>query len=260
MFFRRREARRQIARGPEGTRLYAVGDIHGCADLLATLREAILADRAGFDGAARTIFLGDYIDRGPDTRRVIDILLDGSMPDPVFLRGNHEEMLLHFLADPASGDLWRRNGAIETLTSYGIDIRQMQLGRDLAAAAAALDAELPARHRAFFAALEPWHREGDYFFCHAGVRPGLPLDAQAPADLTWIREDFLASTADHGAVVVHGHTPAPAPEVLPNRINIDTGAFLSNRLTCLVVEGEERRFIQATPFGVEGQTVPAQPG
>lgn len=249
MFWKRKSAARQPARGPAGRRLYAIGDVHGCAGLLAALRDAIVEDAAGAE-AARTILLGDYGDRGPDTAGVYDLLLHGGLPDPVFLKGNHEAMLLDFLADPATGDLWRRNGCVETLASYGVDVRQMMVGREFQAVAEAFAENLPAEHRALVEGLSLSHREGDYFFCHAGIRPGVPLGAQRQEDLIWIREEFLGSAADHGAIVVHGHTPAAAPEVLANRINIDTGAFLSNRLTCLVIEGEERRLIQATPEGI----------
>lgn len=255
MFWRRAGRERKIPRAPEGVRLYAVGDVHGCAHLLASLCEAIRADLEGWAGETRTIFLGDYIDRGPDSAGVVDILAGTDLPNPVFLKGNHEDMLLTFLAGAEAGPLWLRNGAAATLASYGIDVDRILLTHGYGALREAFAVALPEAHRTFFSGLRLSHREGDFFFCHAGVRPGVALDAQVPDDLIWIRDEFLLSPRDHGAVIVHGHTPSSAPEILPNRINIDTGAFLTHVLTCLVIEGAALRLIQATPSGVAGHEI-----
>jgi serine/threonine protein phosphatase 1 len=159
----------------------------------------------------------------------------------VALRGNHEEMLLRFLDDPAVGEDWLQWGGLETLHSYGVDVERLQRTRDYAAAAAALGERLPDPHRALLGRLALQYRDGPYFFCHAGVRPGVPLDAQRADDLLWIREPFLSSGADLGAIVVHGHTPVMEPEIRANRINVDTGAYLTGRLTCVVIDDGEIR-------------------
>lgn len=249
--------RRETSSGPaassvpaglaQGRRLYAVGDIHGRADLLESLLaliEADIASRPAPDIAL--IFLGDYIDRGPDSCLVLERLMRGFPPDrkAVFLRGNHEETLLAFLEDPAAGADWRRFGGLETLASYGIDITQARLGRGFAAARDAL-AERLGPHLAFLKAMPVSAREGGYFFCHAGVRPGVPLAEQSARDLCWIRDEFLGSEADFGAIVVHGHTPCERVERRRNRINVDTGAYVSHRLSCVALEGSEVRVLEA---------------
>lgn len=233
---------------PEGSRVYAVGDIHGRADLLARLliRIAKDAEQAAPVDRRVLVFLGDYVDRGPDSDRVLDILLEG-IPlgfEPVFLMGNHEQFMLDFLDKGLLGESWLSNGGRATLFSYGLDALGFCQGTTiLADLRADLQETLPASHRAFLGSLRLSHREGDYFFVHAGVRPGVPLESQDPFDLLWIRGSFLSSREDFGAVVVHGHSIEPEPEVRANRIGIDTGAYRSGRLTCLVLEGQGRRFI-----------------
>lgn len=236
------------ARVPEGMRLYAIGDVHGCDDLLAEIHDRIAADLGVFPSeAARIIHLGDYVDRGPDTSAVIERLSRLCEADErlVCLRGNHEEMVLDFLNQLLTGsETWLANGGGATLSSYGVslpcedenDWSTTKLSERLATA-------LPAHHHRFLAALGYSARFGDYFFCHAGIRPGIPLAEQDPHDLIWIREGFLDSTADFGAVVVHGHTVTRVPEVRPNRIDIDTGAVRYGVLTCLVLEGNTQRFL-----------------
>lgn len=224
--------------------LYAVGDIHGRADLLSVLETKIIADwehRGGKESLV--IFLGDYVDRGPRSFDVIERLIRGFPIPSAHLRGNHEQVLLDFLGEPELGEMWRLNGGIATLASYGVDIRDVSLGRGFERAAAELRSRMPSEHLNFLEGLEMSRTIGRYFFCHAGVRPGVALAAQTEDDLMWIREPFLGSQADFGKIVVHGHTPIAAPEVLPNRINIDTGAFFTGRLTCLVADGEAIRFI-----------------
>lgn len=233
---------------PEGSRVYAVGDIHGRADLLARLlvRIAKDAEQAAAVDRRVLVFLGDYVDRGPDSARVLDILLEG-IPlgfEAVFLMGNHEQFMLDFLDKGLMGESWLSNGGRATFSSYGLDAVGFLLGTaTLSDLRAELQETLPASHRAFLDGLRLSHREGDYFFVHAGVRPGVPLESQDPFDLLWIRGSFLASREDFGAVVVHGHSIEPEPEVRANRIGIDTGAYQSGRLTCLVLEGQGRRFI-----------------
>jgi serine/threonine protein phosphatase 1 len=148
-----------------------------------------------------------------------------------------------FLDDPSVADDWRHWGGLETLHSYGIPLNPLMRGRDYEIAAEAFGRALPASHRDFLASLPTSLTVGRYFFCHAGIRPGVPLQRQSDDDLLWIREPFLESTMNFGKVVVHGHTPTEQPEVLPNRINLDTGAYMTGRLTCAALEGERVRFL-----------------
>ena len=196
---------------------------------------------------ALTVTVGDYVDRGPDSRGVIERLTRNPFPSPlVALRGNHESIFEEFLRDPSIADYWRRLGGLETLHSYGVDVAPLMRGRGHEEAAAALRAALPQSHVTFLASLRLTHSVGRYFLCHAGVRPGVPLARQREEDLLWIREEFLDSRADFGKVVVHGHTPCEAPELRPNRINVDTGAFMSGQLTCAVLEDAGVRFLVAS--------------
>ena len=223
--------------------MYAIGDIPGRLDLLATL-EALIRDDAAAAPEARkvVVYLGDYVDRGPDSRGVIEHLLAEPLAgfECVHLIGNHESMMLDFLRDVAMGPGWLWNGGDATLESYGVAAPIGWSDRDLLEAArSGLAAALPADHRAFLDRLARSHREGDYLFVHAGIRPGVGLDAQDPNDLIWIREPFLESTAEHGVVVVHGHTIAREPQYRDNRIGIDTGAYRTGQLTALRLEGEQ---------------------
>ena len=234
------------ARAPDRLRLYAIGDIHGCDHLLLRMYDEIaadLADRPTPDH--RLIHLGDYVDRGPETAAVIERVSRLSQADEtvVCLRGNHEEMLLDFLAnrDTDAAVNFLGNGGAETLASYGISQWRLFRDNDLAERFAG---RLPSDHRTFFENLRYSVRFGDFFFCHAGVRPGIALDDQDTFDLTWIRKPFLTSDADFGAVIVHGHTPNRQPEVRRNRINVDTGAVLGGPLTCVVLDGKQYRFFQ----------------
>lgn len=234
---------------PAGKRVYAVGDIHGRADLLDDLMRQIDADLTGCDGVAvrpLLIFLGDYVDRGADSRGVVERLLRlaEGWPDTGFLRGNHEQAMLDFLDGAESGRQWLRFGGRETLASYGIDADfSADDGAAIAHARQALERALPTAHRMFLRGLGLSVTVGDYFFAHAGIRPGIPLAAQAADDLIWIREPFLSSRRDHGKVVVHGHSIHYQPEQRGNRIGIDTGAFATGRLTCLVLQERQRRFL-----------------
>ncbi len=226
-------------------RVYAVGDIHGRLDLLERAIAAIGRDVATHGSDAVTVTLGDYIDRGPDSAGVIERLAGNPFSTPyVALKGNHEAMLEDFLHDPSVGMHWRRQGGKETLQSYGVMTRALLVGRTNETAAQQLRQALPEKHWRFLQSLQLSYTFGRYFLCHAGVRPGVPLEQQDEHDLLWIRSDFLRSEADFGKVVVHGHTPVAAPEVLPNRINLDTGAFASGRLTCAVLDEGGCRFLE----------------
>jgi serine/threonine protein phosphatase 1 len=242
---------RKEASAPEGVRLYAIADIHGRLDLLETLLDLIERDQRGRDEMpVLLIFLGDYVDRGPDSKGVVDRLIEGFSPPytPVFLKGNHESLLLSFLNDPVPAPHWLYNGGDAALLSYGIGIETIQQAawggpEGLAEAAQQFRAALPESHLRFYEGLRLSCRIGDYFFVHAGVRPGVPLDQQSEYDLLWIRQEFLNSKDDFGAVVVHGHTPAHAPEHLRNRIGLDTFAVRTGKLTAAGFEGARRWFL-----------------
>jgi serine/threonine protein phosphatase 1 len=229
----------------ENTRLYVIGDIHGRLDLLERAIAAIEQDVAAHGSHALTVTLGDYIDRGPKSRGVLDCLMANPFPTPhVALKGNHEVLLESFLADPTVGQHWRRLGGLETLHSYGVSVGGLMMGKNYDEAADQLRAAMPAEHLKFLQLMKTSYSHGKYFLCHAGVRPGVPLDRQNDEDLLWIRDEFLSSKMNFGKIVVHGHTPVEAPEVLPNRINIDTGAFATGQLTCVVLDESGHRFLK----------------
>lgn len=235
---------------PPGRRVYAIGDVHGRYDLLTTLLSMIEADA---EGDARDenvlVFLGDYVDRGPDSKRVVERL---TMPPPpgfdiVCLKGNHEEIMLQFLDGEGDAILWLRNGGRETLRSYGIDTSDLYASpipdQAIEQVRRQLRSLIPGSHVEFLSSLDLMHPEGDYLFVHAGVRPGVELADQREEDLVWIRNDFLKSSEDFGKIIVHGHSITYQPTITANRIGIDTGAWRSDVLTCLVLDGEERRFL-----------------
>jgi len=243
---------RGIPRVPAGHRYYVVGDIHGRADLLDRMHEIIAADRdAAPPHAGRRrnaiVYLGDYIDRGPQSFEVVDGLVRAPLGgfESVFLKGNHEDFLLGYWADGVGGDVWMMNGGAATLLSYGVDVPGAFMDADdLGAARRRFRETVPADHLTFFQNLRTYHVAGDYLFVHAGVMPGVALEDQAEFDLLWIREDFLDHDSPSDKIVVHGHSTSPAPEVRAGRIGIDTGAWRSGCLTCLVLEDETRRFLQ----------------
>ena len=225
---------------PHGVRVYAVGDIHGCLDALKSLHRQIAADLKSRPVAESVlIHLGDYIDRGADSAGVVE-RLSGELRLPVTRRcdlmGNHEMMMIDALRGGGRRDatMWLQNGGSETLASYGLDA---------ASTPAEWRARVPERHRLWLVQRELTCSEGGYLFVHAGIRPGLPLDKQTSEDLIWIREPFLSDGEQHGAVVVHGHTPSQDPVIRSNRIGIDTGAALGGRLTCLVLEDDRLGFL-----------------
>ena len=228
-----------------GRRIYAVGDIHGFADRLDALLGLIVADLAASSPVeAEAVFLGDYIDRGPDSAAVLDRLARRDVPLPfVALRGNHEALLLEALADPAGMAHWCRSGGNATLASYGIETAPNARGKPLSRAREALLERMPGLHRRFLADTDLHYVAGPYTFVHAGLRPGVPLDQQSEDDLLWIRDAFFRSAHTIDGVVVHGHTPRPRPENETHRINVDTGVFKYGILTCVVLEGAERRFL-----------------
>ncbi len=241
---------------PSGVRIYAVGDIHGRLDLLDALAEQIRADLVSAPPEVMTVFLGDYVDRGPASAGVLDRLSRGDFPTPIYaLRGNHEDVVMRFLDDETVLESWRGFGGIATLRSYGVDVTEPIRGGGYGVARQSLLARMPPEHRLFLERTHFAASLGDYFFCHAGVRPGVAPQCQNPTDLLWIREEFLCHKGSWGQIIVHGHTPVPRPEVLPNRINVDTGAFASSILTALVLEGRERRFL-STGSALEPKSAP----
>jgi serine/threonine protein phosphatase 1 len=249
VFGRRPEA--LLGEIPPGVAVYAVGDIHGRFDLLQDLLARIVddADRHA-DVRRNLIFLGDYIDRGPESCSVVETLLQDPLPGftTIRLMGNHEEAFLAFLDGKTDGLDWLAYGGLETLMSYGVSLRHLPRTEDaVGALRRSVAASVPANHIELLRRCALYQCVGDYLFVHAGVRPGVPIEQQAPADLLWIRDDFLRSKIplpEH--VVVHGHTICDLPQDRRHRINIDTGAFASGRLTCLVLRGAGRRFISTT--------------
>lgn len=228
-----------------GVRAFAIGDIHGRVDLLQQAMAKIDADlRDRPVPRSLRIFLGDYIDRGPDSRGVIDALIDiGQRHEAVFIKGNHETLVGDFLRNPSMLPAWRSLGGLETLASYGVTCALNPDSAKQTEAAQAFRDALPRSHVDFLTRLKPCFALNDVLFVHAGLRPGLPLASQSEHDLMWIRDDFLQHRGTFGKLVVHGHTPVRTPEVHPNRINIDTGAYATGQLTCLWIEGDRFGFL-----------------
>lgn len=226
---------------PAGVRAYAVGDIHGHLALLEEIQRLIDADIAAAPPAQVVeIYLGDYIDRGPDSAGVIERLLAPRPHRTVFLRGNHEDYPQRLIAGQDVIAEWMHVGGHATLASYGVSPR---LATRASALRSAFGEAMPATHRAFIEGLKLAYQLGDVMFVHAGVRPGVPLDEQARADLLTIRGPFIEGDPPLPVRVVHGHTPQRAPQVTPYRVGIDTGAFATGRLTCAVLEGDSVRFL-----------------
>jgi serine/threonine protein phosphatase 1 len=230
-------SRAVAASTPADTRIYAVGDIHGRADLLIETIARIDDDiRRRPIAHVVEIYLGDYIDRGPDSKTVIDLLATRLVRNrAVCLRGNHEALFEDFLRDPTVFPHWQQLGGMQTLASYGVHPRSgmdtaIDLHRRLLNA-------FPRAHELFLQCLHYWFGCGDFLFVHAGIRPNVPIEQQDPNDLLWIRHEFLNSMQDHGKFIVHGHTPVPHPDIRHNRIDIDTGAWRTGSLTCIAIEG-----------------------
>lgn len=233
--------------GKEGCRLYAVGDIHGRLDLLEDLLARIERDSAS-QPPARTfvVFLGDLIDRGPQSAGVVERLRTYAPPNDgraIFLSGNHEEVFMRILAgDTRLLSDWLKFGGSECAESYGIDSEKLG-GIDAAAAVELIRSKVPRSHREFLKSFGDTFRFGDYLFVHAGIRPGVGLESQDRTDLRWIRDPFLSDNSEHGFVVVHGHTIVSSVEERPNRVGIDTGAYRTGILTAIIIDHDKRRFI-----------------
>jgi serine/threonine protein phosphatase 1 len=249
MLLRNRNKTGVPARTASNERIYAIGDVHGRYDLLRDLLDMIEIHSSRLPGLARpkVMLLGDIVDRGPDTAKVMRFLATAQRHAGrlVVLCGNHEEMMLRVIdGDEEVEQPWLDYGGIATLQSFGIALpetsdRPGALGRQLRSA-------MPADLIQWLRELRLSARSGDYFFCHAGVRPGVRLDRQNRDDLMWIRDEFLHSDTDHGAVVVHGHSESIGVEVRTNRIGLDTGAYRTGALSCLYLEGTKRDVLTAT--------------
>jgi Calcineurin-like phosphoesterase len=231
------------ASAPADTRIYAVGDIHGRADLLNEITARIDDDiRRRPIAHTVEVYLGDYIDRGPDSRTVIDLLAVRLVANhAVCLRGNHEAVMEGFLEDPTILPYWEQLGGMQTLASYGIELHDenetaLNLHRRF------VDA-FPRAHELFMHCLRHQFSCGDFLFVHAGIRPDIPIEHQDINDLIWIRSEFLDSTRKHESFIVHGHTPVPHPDIRHNRINIDTCAWRTGTLTCIAIEGSTILFL-----------------
>lgn len=240
------------ARVPNGVRIYAVGDLHGRHDLLTRLFEKIELDAATApEPQKELIFLGDYLDRGLYVRQTLDWLIgfparpEGKKYRLTCLCGNHEALLLSFLRNPELGQAWLENGANETFLSFGIKLSSLHPRPEtFQNLSEQLHGKLHGAYLDFLSKRPLARTVGDYFFAHAGIDPDKPLARQKPADLLWIRDKFTQSAKLYDKVIVHGHTVSPQPEQRPNRIGIDTGAYATGRLTCLVLAGKQRKFLQ----------------
>ncbi|MGV8833384.1 MAG: metallophosphoesterase family protein [Devosia sp.] len=228
--------------------IYAVGDVHGCLALLNLLHTHILADSTDTPGEKWIVYLGDYIDRGQDSAGVLDALL---LPPPSGLRrialaGNHEIMMLEFLERPTRNSTWLQNGGTETLSSYGLDVKRL-LSVSERERGAYLSSHIPNEHVDFMRELPLTLSVPGMVFVHAGLRPGIAVDAQNENDLLWIRDDFLQAAPTEGRLVVHGHTPSAEPVVAPGRIGVDTGAFATGVLTAVkLTSTKPPQFITST--------------
>jgi serine/threonine protein phosphatase 1 len=226
-------------------RIYAVGDVHGRSDLIRQLFSRIDCDLSA-NPAQKPIhvFLGDYIDRGKDSAGVLDLLIARSQIHQLCcLKGNHEIFLAEFLENPGILRPWAQYGGLQTLASYGLKPAINASLEEQAELSVSLGDAMPDSHFRFLNELKLSFTCGDYYFVHAGVRPGTPLAVQDEEDLVWIRDEFLLHTEPFEKIIVHGHTPVIEPEVRQNRINIDTGAYATGRLTCLRLEGDKIDFI-----------------
>ena len=227
---------------PDKHRIYAVGDIHGRLDLLQDVHQKILQDAQTYQGTKIVVYLGDYVDRGPHSKQVVDYLLAQTLPDfkAVYLLGNHEQVLLQFIEGHGLeiAQDWFGFGGLATLQSYGVMLRGIPTLKDLPRLQAEFSEKCPVAHRQFYQALALSFELGGYFFVHAGIKPKLPLTKQIADDMLWIRDEFLNSRKQFEKVIVHGHSVTEKPEIRSNRIGLDTGAYATGLLTCAVFEGE----------------------
>ncbi|WP_051617323.1 metallophosphoesterase [Desulfonatronovibrio hydrogenovorans] len=233
---------------PDGWRVYAVGDIHGQADLIKSLHRAILKDAHNNSQINKlVVYLGDYLDRGAQVRETIEELVHRPLPgfECRYLMGNHEQLLLDFLDNPLTLEMWISLGGHSTLMSYGVTAAGsgFSLERVTRIRQEFLNL-MPGSHLEFIQSLQPFFRFGDYLFVHAGIRPGINLEKQKPEDLYWIRDDFLSSNLDHGFRIIHGHSTSEIIRETRYRIGIDTGACSTGVLTSAVLEKDQVRFIQ----------------
>ncbi|MDO9381584.1 MAG: metallophosphoesterase family protein [Hyphomicrobiaceae bacterium] len=221
---------------------YAIGDIHGRADLLAEMHKLIADDLRAYAGESTLVYLGDYVDRGSNTNGVLDLLINSTIgTSRVYLKGNHEEMCLEFLAHPKRPQRWLSMGGVEAAQSYGVS------GDDPRSIAKGLTVAMPPTHLEFLRTLQVSYSTDRYFFCHAGVRPGTELAKQDSRDLMWIKSDFLNSDEKFEKIVVHGHSPVDEVDIRPSRINVDTRAYATGRLSCVVLDGETVRVLATKP-------------
>jgi serine/threonine protein phosphatase 1 len=242
---------------PERQRAYAIGDVHGRLDLLDDLLDRIeVDDRSRAPAKVTIVFLGDLVDRGPQSAQVVERLrrYRPAFAKTLFLMGNHEEVLLRIVGGETGivGD-WLKFGGAECVRSYGIDPADLQF-RSPSDVPRVLRQAIPKEHLKFLASFVDTASFGNYLFVHAGIRPGVSLPHQLPQDLRWIRQPFLEDETEHGRIVVHGHTITESVDVRANRIGLDTGAYRTGVLTALGLEADERWFLQT------GSASQANPG
>jgi len=241
---------------PKNTRIYAIGDIHGCADLLEILLDKIIRNDQKLQAIEykKLVFLGDYIDRGPASKKVIDILLHDLPKDyeAFFLKGNHEVMMIEALEERQAADYWLRNGGHETISSYQSARSSTKEQASSEELMHLFKAKLPKEHLAFLKTLQLSFQLGDYFFVHAGVNPARSLDEQTEQDMLWIRDRFLFSEKDFGKVIIHGHTPGKDVDEADNQVGIDTAAVYGGCLTAMMLEGNKHQYLQVQAKGTDG--------
>ena len=234
------------SRLPDDVRVYAVGDVHGCKKEMVRLLEAVERHIAGYGGSTHLVFLGDMVDRGPDSSGVLEHVLTADLPaDRVtFLMGNHEEIMLDCYAGKSEQfSTWLRFGGLETMASYGVS-REEIFSKDFDLTHAMRSA-VPPEHIAFLQSFQDTLSLGDYLFVHAGIRPGTKLEDQSPRDLRWITREFLTDKTEHGFTVVHGHTITSKVTTRSNRIGVDTGCYKSGILSALILEGDTTSVLAA---------------
>lgn len=232
---------------PDNTRIYCIGDVHGCYDLLLKLMAQIKDDAADFSGHIIIIYLGDFIDRGRFSKEVVDFILNDKVEkvDYIYLRGNHEQTLLDFLQEETVGRSWLAYGGLATLASYNVHLTKIPSKiDDFISLQRQLRDNLPASHYRFFSETRLYYAIGEYFFVHAGINPFYSLAKQKPEEMLWIRDEFLNFNRAYEKIIVHGHTIVDTPKLFAHRIGIDTGAFASGILTCLVLQANQQRLIQ----------------
>lgn len=243
-----RSSARRSRSAAKGERIYAIGDIHGRYDLLRDLLRRIETHSRGLPNpeVLHVVLLGDVVDRGPESAKILSYLHEWTKhaTGQVMLLGNHEEMMLRAHAgDSRVIRAWLKVGGRETLESFGLSISEEESEFVTPQLVAAVRDALPDELMKFVGTWPLTARSGDYYFCHAGVKPNVALEKQTKKDLIWIREEFLGSPADHGAVIVHGHSITPSIDLQPNRVGIDTGAYCTGVLTAIYVEGQEMDFL-----------------